>query len=228
MGRIKNHPSVNPALSYNAVSLRSRKGGVKLIVGFIFKEENILKKAEFFLKRRFGKIDFESQTSPFTHTDYYQDEFGKCLKRKFISFEKLVPPGTLSQIKIITNRIEQKLSLNNKRKMEPTRAISLKGSYGRNTQAATTHPRPKGCGFGPRSINIDPGYLDLARLVLASTKDYKHRIYLNKGIYAEVTLFYQDRTFQPWQWTYPDYKTPEYIAIFNKIRDILILQIKGN
>ena len=77
-----------------------------------------------------------------------------------------------------------------------------------------------------RIINIDPGYLDLSKLILASTKDYKHRIYLTKGIYAEVTLFYQDKTFCPWEWTYPDYKTGEYIEIFNRIRQIYAEQIK--
>jgi len=77
-----------------------------------------------------------------------------------------------------------------------------------------------------RLINIDPGYLDQAKLVLASTKDFKHRIYLKKGIFAEITLFYAEKTFQPWEWTYPDYKTPEYITIFNQIRDIYARQIK--
>ncbi len=70
-----------------------------------------------------------------------------------------------------------------------------------------------------RTINIDPGYLDLAKLVLFSTKDYTHRIYLNKGIFAEVTLFYKDNSFQAWPWTYPDYKSAEYISIFNQIRE---------
>jgi hypothetical protein len=78
-----------------------------------------------------------------------------------------------------------------------------------------------------RSINIDPGYLDMAKLLLASTKDYAHRIYLNKGIFAEITLFYQGRTFRPWEWTYPDYRTEEYIDVFNKIRDIYAKQVKN-
>lgn len=73
---------------------------------------------------------------------------------------------------------------------------------------------------GKRKINIDPGYLNLSKVVLLSTKDYSHRIYLAKGIFAEVTLFYKDKTFNPWPWTYPDYKTKEYISIFNSIRDI--------
>lgn len=73
---------------------------------------------------------------------------------------------------------------------------------------------------GKRVINIDPGYLNLSKLVLFSTKDYIHRICLNKGIYAEVTLFYKDDTYNPWPWTYPDYKTEVYIKFFNSIRAI--------
>ena len=69
-----------------------------------------------------------------------------------------------------------------------------------------------------RVINIDPGYLTRAKVVLASTKDYSHRIYIGKGIYAEVTLFYQDKTFQSLSHTYPDYRSGEYIALFNMAR----------
>jgi len=80
---------------------------------------------------------------------------------------------------------------------------------------------------GCRAINIDPGYLDLARLVLASTKDFSHRIYLNLGIYAELTLVYKDGSFRPNPWTYPDYRTEGYIKIFRQIREIYAQQIKN-
>ena len=73
---------------------------------------------------------------------------------------------------------------------------------------------------GKRAVNIDPGYLDLAKLVLFSTKDYTHRIHLNNGIFAEVTLFYKNKTFNAWPWTYPDYKSEAYIEIFNSIREL--------
>ncbi|MBU4345787.1 MAG: DUF4416 family protein [Candidatus Omnitrophica bacterium] len=164
---------------------------VKLIVGFIFKEEGTCLKAQASLERRFGRADFQSQALDFIHTGYYEKEFGKGLKRKFISFKKLIAPHTLAKIKIITNQIEKKLS----------RA-------------------------GIRRINIDPGYLTLAKLILATTKDYRHRIYLRKGIYAEVTLSYQGKTFCPWEWTFADYKTVEYIDIFNRIRELYAQQIK--
>lgn len=78
-----------------------------------------------------------------------------------------------------------------------------------------------------RRINIDPGYLDLSKLVLFSTKDYSHRIHTARGIFAEVTLYFKDGTFNAWPWTYPDYKTEEYISIFNSIRERYKSEIKG-
>lgn len=80
---------------------------------------------------------------------------------------------------------------------------------------------------GSRQINIDPGFLNLSKLILATTKDYCHRIYLEKGIFAEVTLSFKDTTFTPFAWTYPDYQTREYLDIFNKIRQIYASQLKN-
>ena len=75
-------------------------------------------------------------------------------------------------------------------------------------------------GRGGRTVNIDPGYVSGAKLVLATTKNYDHRIYLGSGIFAEVTLHYRGNSFIPWEWTYPDYRAKEYIDIFNHIRKI--------
>ncbi|MCM8779712.1 MAG: DUF4416 family protein [Candidatus Omnitrophica bacterium] len=79
---------------------------------------------------------------------------------------------------------------------------------------------------GRRQVNIDPGYLELSKLVLATTKDYNHRIYLGKGIYAEITLYFSKNSFRGWNWTYADYRSPEYINVFNQIRRIYQKQIK--
>lgn len=67
-----------------------------------------------------------------------------------------------------------------------------------------------------RNINLDPGYLTLSKIVLASTKDYSHRIYLGKGIYGEVTLIYnsKEKTFQPHINTYRDFRDERYIRLF--------------
>jgi hypothetical protein len=70
----------------------------------------------------------------------------------------------------------------------------------------------------PRPLNLDPGYLTLAKLVLASTKDHAHRIYLADGIYAEVTLSYRGKAWQPFDWTYPDYRRADFQQFFTGCR----------
>jgi len=73
---------------------------------------------------------------------------------------------------------------------------------------------------GQRRVNIDPGYLDLAKVVLASTKDHSHRLYIGDGMFAEVTLRYRQHAFQPWEWTYPDYRVPATLTFFQQLREL--------
>jgi len=71
---------------------------------------------------------------------------------------------------------------------------------------------------GNRTINLDPGILSQENICLATTKPYSHRIYLGKGIWAEITLIYRGESFQRLEWTYPDYGSNEFIEIFNNLR----------
>ena len=71
---------------------------------------------------------------------------------------------------------------------------------------------------GRRQVNVDPGYVSLGKMVLASTKNHAHRLYLGQGIYGEGTLTYQQGHFRPWPWTYPDYASDSYCALFEQIR----------
>lgn len=73
----------------------------------------------------------------------------------------------------------------------------------------------------PRPLNLDPGYLTLGKLVLASTKDFAHRIYLGRGIFAEITLFYRRGRWEHHEWTLPDYRRVDYQAFFSQARDLL-------
>lgn len=166
---------------------------VKLLFGFIYREERDYSRAKRILERRFGAFDHESPVLLFNLTGYYEKEMGKGLKRRFASSRRLILPGKLPAIKIYANSLEKKLSRDQK-----------------------------------RTVNIDPGYLDQAKFILASTKDYVHRIYLDKGIYAETTLFYRGHSFIDWQWTYPDFRTKEYISVLNHIRGIYAAQIKNS
>lgn len=77
-----------------------------------------------------------------------------------------------------------------------------------------------------RIVNIDPGYVNEARVVLASCKDFSHRVYLGKGIYGEVTLIYRGDGFKTVEWTYPDYQCPEALRYFQTLKEDYRKQIK--
>ena len=163
---------------------------VKLISSMFTVDVELLEVAHDKLSETFGPTDYESDLLPFDHTSYYAAEFGEGLMRKIVAFAELVDPGSLAEIKRLTNDLEM--------------------GWARG---------------GKRRINLDPGYVSLAKLVLATTKNHGHRIYLGQGIYAEVTLRYLNKTFRAWEWTYPDYASPPYIAIFNHIRELYLAQL---
>jgi len=81
---------------------------------------------------------------------------------------------------------------------------------------------------GKRKVNIDPGYCTLAKVVLPTTKNFQHRVYLRRGIYAEVTLRWRRGSFSPWEWTFKDYCRDESIKFFNNLREIYRVRIRGN
>ena len=79
---------------------------------------------------------------------------------------------------------------------------------------------------GKRKINLDPGILNLYRLILASTKNAPHRVPLSQGIYAEITLIYRNKNFQDLFWTYPDFRTEPYKNFLLEIRSLYKQQLK--
>lgn len=78
-----------------------------------------------------------------------------------------------------------------------------------------------------RPVNLDPGYIEHAKVILASTKNFYHRIYVGDGIFAEVTLHFKNHTLQYFPWTYPDYQSRDYQEFFLRIRQIYRQQLKG-
>jgi len=176
MGKIKSHPPV------------------KLIVGMIASDDSLFIVTEELLIHRFGNVDFHSSIIAFNFTEYYTREMGTDLRRKFVSFERLIHPEKLAEIKLFTNEMER-------------------------------HFLSEGTDL--RQINLNPGYVTAAKLILASTKDHIHRIYLGMGVYAEITLQMRKNSFQPWEWTYPDYRSEEYIKIFNTVRQMYMAQVRS-
>ncbi len=79
----------------------------------------------------------------------------------------------------------------------------------------------------PRAVNIDPGYVDGARLVLASTKDHAHRIWLRDGIYAEVTLRFRFGRWESFDYTFPDFKNGFYDGFLTEARRLWLAETEG-
>ncbi|MGV8074592.1 MAG: DUF4416 family protein [Syntrophobacteraceae bacterium] len=75
-----------------------------------------------------------------------------------------------------------------------------------------------------RQVNIDPGLLSEERIILATGKNFTHRIYLRNGIYADLTLLYRKGAYQSLPWTYPSYKEPILLHYFSILRQKLIFQ----
>jgi hypothetical protein len=168
---------------------------VKLIVGILAANNNALAQAAGALETEFGEIDLESDVWPFIQTDYYKDQTGTDILRKFVSIEKLIDPGRLADIKHRTNDLEKHLA----------------GEVGMDL---------------PRPVNLDPGVIEQSKLVLATTKNYSHRVYIGNKIYAEVTLIYDKGRWEHFDYTYPDYRQKHYHDFFSKVRNRLGEQLR--
>jgi hypothetical protein len=165
---------------------------VKLIVGILACDEAAARACHGPLTDLYGPADFVSDVYPFDMTVYYVDEAGSAMVRQFLSFETLIHPGRLAEIKHQTNALEQQLA----------------------SQLQTPWPRP---------VNLDPGYVEPSKLVLASTKNFAHRIYIGQQIYAEVTLVYNKGCWETFAFTFPDFKSGRY----NEFLSLVRLKIAG-
>ena len=155
---------------------------VKLFSGVIYSSRQVYEKTGKKLEKIFSFVDLESGEFNFDFTTYYNREMGSPLFRRFISFEKLISPEQLPDIKILTNRIEMETSID-----------------------------------GNRVVNLDPGYLSEANVIIATTKNYYHRVPLSKGIYAHMEYVIKRKKLVPLEWTYPDFKTPRYMDFFERL-----------
>ncbi len=158
---------------------------VKLFSGVIYRETENYNRVKKMLEKDFSEIDYESNEIPFVFTNYYNNEMGTPLYRKFLSFSKKIQPEKLSGIKILTNSIESSMMI-----------------------------------AGKRVVNIDPGYISDANVIIATAKNYYHRVPLSNGIYAHIEYVIKNKKFYFLEWTYPDFKTQEYLVFFRKLKEL--------
>ncbi len=132
-------------------------------------------------------------------TNYYHDEMGAGLFKQLWAFENLIDPAVLPDFKNQTNDWEM--------------------------DAAQNWPQPESDRV-ERPLNLDPGYIETGKLILATTKDHAHRIYLRNGIFAEITLMYQNKQWKAFPWTYPDYQCEIFLKFINQCREYVLKKRK--
>ncbi len=172
---------------------------VKLMVGMLCQSKELLARARELMAVEWGEVDIVSETMPFTFTKYYEQEMGVDLLRQFVSFEALIDPGQLGPIKHRANAMEAQLA-----ELPEGQALAV-----------------------VRPINLDPGYIEPSKLVLASTKNFSHRIYIGDNIYAEPTLHYKRGHWYGWPFSFPDYSSGQYDPFLNQARNRLVEQLSS-
>lgn len=143
------------------------------------------------LQSRWGPLGPISPEFEFHETAFYTRSMGDQLLKQFVTFE----PGRFEPSELARCKLES-------------------NQWEQEYAALKQHPEP-------RPLNLDPGYLTEAKLVLATTKDRDHRIYLRDGIYAEVTLNWVRGAWVNQRWTYPDYQRRDFQDFFTLCRDYL-------
>jgi hypothetical protein len=166
----------------------------KYFVALLVSSAELLAKVENDLAEILGAIDARTEIAAWTESTFYEKEMGRGLLRRFCSFSALRSPGDLAEIKLQTQRIEE---------------------------------RHRDSASGGRRVNLDPGYLDPFKVVLASTKNANQRVYLRSGIYAEATLFYHNGEFHGLPYTYRDYLWPATLKFLTELRGRHLAQLRN-
>ncbi len=143
----------------------------KLFCGVLYQNKEQCEQVILELTKRFGEIETIGEEYDFDFTDYYLEEFGPGLKKRFIVFRDLIDRKDLPKFKTITCKIEKRFSKDQK-----------------------------------RTVNIDSSYITQHSVVVASTKEMPHRVYLDKGIFADIQLVLTKKQAYTYRHTFPDYE----------------------
>jgi hypothetical protein len=160
------------------------------------REEEQLATARAELTQWYGQVNDVSAIVPYEASAEYAAEMGTGLLRQWVRFEPLFSPEHLTKCKLETNMAETLL------------ARQFAG----------------GVRGGGRPINIDPGYVHRSKIVLATTKDASHRVYVREGIYEEVALHWEEG-WKGWPWTEREYVGLEAVSFFERARHAYLQQL---
>lgn len=170
----------------------------KLVVSVFMKDKALFEPIFHSLEKVGGPVDMMSKWLDFDFTDYYYQEMGAPLFRRLVAFQSLIDQDALAAVKLKTNEIEKEY-------LQPDQGDK-----------------------GLRRVNIDPGYLLPSRFILATGKDYSHRIYIGQQIYADLTLMYTKQGFKTLEWTYPDYASESVFRFLGQVRQKYVLDLQAH
>ncbi|MFH1136732.1 MAG: DUF4416 family protein [Pseudomonadota bacterium] len=173
------------------MSVLTPAGPVKPVAAIFSAERKFLAAAAAEWEKIVGVLDYAGREMLFDRTDFYHEEMGGPLYKRFFAAEALVDPEFLVEIKVRSMELERKWTVE-----------------------------------GRRGVNIDPGYISAERLVLSTGKNWIHRIYLGRGVYADLTLIFEKGGFRALPWTYPDFASPEALEVMADIRKKFLMQIR--
>jgi len=168
-----------------------RPAAVKYFIAALFRDRACRDTGIALAVDAWGIIDFHGADHLFDVTEYYEPEMGTPLYRRLVSFEKLMEPTVLIDMKLACNQIEDGLRTD-----------------------------------GKRTVNLDAGYLDHNKVLLASAKEAGQKIYLDKGVYADLAGRYKAGKYQPFEWSFPDFKDGRYDSELLTIRAKYLEQVK--
>lgn len=167
---------------------------VKLFAAVLWSNRDALAAAIQGATDRWGPIDHEGLDHAFDLVGYYQREMGANLRRRLVSFARLISPECLVEAKLSAREIEGKTA-------DPT--------------------------SGQRRVNLDVGYVDHHKVVLASIKGLGHKIYVRQGIYADLVCRFERGGFSFFPWTFPDFRAGLYDNDLSTIRTLYLAQRKA-
>jgi len=165
------------------LSRRSVPTPARLVLSVIYREERRIEEVLPRVQAVVGPVRFAGERMPFDRTDYYEEEMGAPLFRRFLVAGRTVARDALAGIKVRVERIERELSEG-----------------------------------GRRTVNLDPGLLTAESFILATGKNFSHRVYLGEGVFADLTLVFRKGEFRPLPWTYPDYASEGIRTLLRDLR----------
>ncbi|HEY3321048.1 MAG TPA: DUF4416 family protein [Planctomycetota bacterium] len=198
------------------------------LVAMLSGDPAYFEKARPLLENLLGPVELVSPLYPFNRTEYYNAEMGPNIQRQFFTFKNLADPGNLVAWKLATNAMELDIAAASGPPLpREGEGLGVRGQPSVHSAIDESKIQNQKSKIIPRPVNLDVGYMTGAKLVLASTKDFAHRLYLRDGIFAEITMSFRGDSWVSHDFTFPDFRSGIYDDFLKKVRDWHLRKVKN-